>query len=310
MMNCLILGGAGFIGSHLAGALLARGHAVRIFDRRDRRLRSAFPYTADVEWHEGDFKNARDVARALAGSDAVFHLVSTTLPKTANENPAYDVETNVVGSLAMLDVARDCGVKKIIFLSSGGTVYGVPQEIPIPETHPTDPITAYGIGKLAVEKYLHLHHVIQGLNYVVLRMANPFGERQRVASAQGAVITFLYRALRNQSVEIWGDGSVVRDYFYVADAAQALVRALDYTGIERVFNIGSGAGRSLNEVLAAIEVLIGRSVDRRYLPARLFDVPSNVLDISRARTVLGWEPRTPFEEGLSRTAEWLTGELR
>jgi len=297
------------MGSHLARALIAAGHAVRVFDRPDRNLLPGYPLREEVEWQEGDFVNPKDTARALAGCDVVFHLVSTTLPGSANDNPVYDVESNFLGTLRMLDAALQSGVKKVVFSSSGGTVYGVPQTIPITETHPTEPITAYGIGKLMIEKYLHLYHVLHGLDYVVLRVANPFGEGQRVTSGQGAVTTFLRHALSGRPVDIWGDGSVVRDYLYVGDVAQAFTCALDHEPAERIVNIGSGTGRSLHEIVDAIETFIGRKVERRYFPGRPFDVPANVLEISRARSALDWMPRTPLEEGLRRTAAWLRQEL-
>jgi UDP-glucose 4-epimerase len=304
-MRCVILGGAGFIGSHLAEALLAMGHQVRIFDRPDRDRIETFSWHGDVEWVEGDFVNPHDTKRALAGQEIVYHLVSTTLPKNSNDNPGYDLDSNVMGSLDMLKLAVSQGIRKVVFVSSGGTVYGLPLQTPIPETHPTDPVCAYGIGKLAIEKYLHLFHVLHGLDYCVLRLSNPFGERQRIPAAQGAVTTFLYRALTNQDIEIWGDGSVVRDYVYIGDAVRALVNALDYAGVERVINIGSGTGRSLNEILTRIEKLLGRPVQRKYVAGRKFDVPVSVLDVARARAALGWYPRMTFEEGLQRTAEWL-----
>lgn len=305
-MKCAILGGAGFIGSHLAEALLAAGHRVRVFDRPDRDRLGGFAWRHEVEWAEGDFVNPYDTERALAGQEVVYHLVSTTLPKNSNDNPVYDVESNVVGSLNMLGLAVRLGIGKVVFISSGGTVYGVPQEVPIKETHPTDPVCSYGIGKLAIEKYLHLFQVLHGLDYCVLRLSNPFGERQRIASAQGAVTTFLHRALKGETIEIWGDGSVVRDYVYIGDAARALVSAIDYGGAERVINVGSGEGKSLNDILAAIEQLLGRPVERRYAAGRTFDVPVSVLDICRARQALGWRPATPFAEGLERTARWLS----
>jgi UDP-glucose 4-epimerase len=306
-MKCLVLGGGGFLGSHLSEALLAQGYAVRIFDRPNLLRFKSFHENQDLEWVEGDFINREHVADAVSGCDFIFHLVSTTLPRSSNENPAYDVETNVISTVHLLEVAAKKQVRKIIFVSSGGTVYGIPKEIPIKESHPTEPICSYGIGKLAIEKYLSLFHLLHGLEYCVLRLANPFGERQRVAAAQGAVAVFLDKALRNENIEIWGDGSVVRDYFHVSDAVSALTKALVYDGTDRVFNVGSGAGKSLIEILAAIEDLLGTPVKRTYLPARAFDVPISVLDISKAAELLKWTPQTPFAEGLSRTAQWLTG---
>lgn len=304
-MKCLILGGGGFLGSHLSEALLAQGYAVRIFDRPNLLRFKSFHRNVAVEWVEGDFINREHVAHAVSGCDIIYHLVSTTLPRSSNVNPAYDVETNVVGTLHLLEAAREHKVRKVIFASSGGTVYGIPQEVPIKESHPTEPICSYGIAKLAIEKYLSLFHLLYGMEYCVLRLANPFGERQRIAAAQGAVAVFLDKALRNESIEIWGDGSVVRDYFHVSDAASALAKAITYQGNNRVFNIGSGVGQSLNEVLEAIEVLLGTAVRRSYLPSRAFDVPANVLDTSKAIELLNWKPEVSFAEGLSRTAHWL-----
>lgn len=306
-MNCLVLGGGGFLGSHLTESLVAAGHAVRIFERPNlNRPRSA---PQGVEWLEGDFLNLGDLSHALADCEIVYHLVSTTLPKDSNKNPAYDVETNVVGTLRFLELACRRGVRKVIFVSSGGTVYGLPQEVPLKETHVNHPTCSYGIGKLMIEKYLHLFHVLYGLNYCALRLANPYGERQRVTASQGAVTVFLYKALRDEVIEIWGDGSVVRDYIYVKDAIRALVCALDCETGWPVFNIGSGQGRSLNDVLAAIEALLDRPVCKTYLPGRAFDVPANVLDISKAAELLHWTPQVTFGDGLRKTCQWLREEL-
>jgi UDP-glucose 4-epimerase len=304
-MKCLILGGGGFLGSHLSEALLAQGYAVRIFDRPNLHRFKSFQRDEAVEWFEGDFINREHIAQAVSGCDVIYHLVSTTLPRSSNENPVYDVETNIVGTLHLLEVAQKNNIKKVIFVSSGGTVYGIPQEVPIKESHPTEPICSYGIGKLAIEKYLNLFHLLHGMDYCVLRLANPFGERQRIASEQGAVTVFLDKALRKEEIEIWGDGSVVRDYFYVNDAVSAMTKALVYEGPGGVFNIGSGSGQSLNQILDAIEALLGTSIRRAYLPARGFDVPVSVLDISKATSLLGWQPKTTFSDGLSRTAQWL-----
>jgi UDP-glucose 4-epimerase len=304
-MKCLILGGGGFLGSHLSEALLAQGYAVRIFDRPNLHRFKSFQCNQDLEWFEGDFINREHIAQAVCGCDVIYHLISTTLPRSSNENPAYDVETNVVGTLHLLEVAQKNNIKKVIFVSSGGTVYGIPQAVPIKESHPTEPICSYGIGKLAIEKYLNLFHLLHGMDYCVLRLANPFGERQRIAAEQGAVTVFLDKALRNEEIAIWGDGSVVRDYFYVSDAVSAMTKALAFKGSSGVFNIGSGTSQSLNKILDAIEALLGTSIRKAYFPAREFDVPVSVLDISKAVEFLDWRPETTFAEGLSRTARWL-----
>ena len=302
-MKCLILGGRGFLGSQLHMALRRAGHDVRIFDRPGSHAALPIP---EQEYIGGDFGNREDLVEALAGRDVVFHLVSTTLPASSNENPLYDVETNLVSTIRLLDVARTSGTKKIVFASSGGTVYGAPQNVPVPEDHPTEPLCSYAISKLAIEKFLHLYSHLHRVDYTVLRIANPYGEGQSPIGKQGAIAVFTYKALRREPIQIWGDGEVVRDYLYAGDVADAMVKAAMYDGPHHVFNIGAGRGHSLNELLSQIEAMLGRPVERTYLPGRRFDTPVNVLDIARAREHLRWTPQTTMETGLARTAEWIS----
>jgi len=294
------------MGSHLVDALLHAGYLVRCFDRPHvAPLGDSHLTNPNFELYEGDLVSEADVVEALEGCDICYHFVSTTLPKSSNADPVFDVETNLLGTVRLLTHAVKAGVKKVIFVSSGGTVYGVPKQVPIPETHPTDPICSYGITKLAIEKYLGLFKQLHGLDYTVLRISNPYGERQRIQASQGAVSVFLGKALRGESIEIWGDGSVVRDYIYIADVVDAFIAALAPTGDEHVFNIGSGRGLSLNEVLDHIETVTGRTTVRHYTPSRTFDVPKNVLSVERAKQSLGWSPKISFEQGLRKYADWL-----
>jgi UDP-glucose 4-epimerase len=196
-------------------------------------------------------------------------------------------------------------VEKIVFMSSGGTVYGVPRSLPIDEDHPTFPISSYGIQKLTIEKYLHLAQRMHGLDYCILRGANVYGPQQRLDIAQGAVAVFLDRTLRAKPIEIWGDGSVVRDYLYVEDLAGALVKAATYQGEPRIFNVGSGIGTSLNELVSTLRAVTGAKLDVQYSGARAVDVPANVLECARARRHLGWQPQVSLAEGVRRTYEWL-----
>jgi UDP-glucose 4-epimerase len=307
IQRCLVLGGRGFIGSHLIDALLDRGYFVRCFDRPNiAPLGDSHLTHPAFELCEGDFSSETDLVNALEGCDICYHLISTTLPKSSNADPVFDVESNVLGTVRLLTHAVKFGLKKIIFVSSGGTVYGIPTQVPILETHSNNPVCSYGITKLAIEKYLGLFHQLHGLDYTVLRLANPFGERQRTHSSQGAVAVFLGKVLRGETVEIWGNGSVVRDFIHIADVVDALLISLGPTRDEHVFNIGAGRGHSLNEVLNAIEIATGRRANRRYLPGRAFDVPESVLSIMRAKTSLGWFPKLSFEQGLERFASWLT----
>jgi UDP-glucose 4-epimerase len=301
--RALLLGGTGFLGSHLLEALLEDGYSVRVFDRARNRTRVCS--AAGVEYFAGDFGNPDDMAAALQGCHTAFHLIAGTLPKTSNDDPVHDLETNLVTTVRFVELARRSDVKKIVFASSGGTVYGLPSVVPTPERHETRPLCSYGIHKLGVEQYLYLYHRLYGLDYCALRISNAFGERQRPTVSQGAVATFLDKALRGEEISVWGDGSVVRDYVYAKDVARAFCLAARHAGSPRVFNIGSGRGISVNELISSIESLLGRSVPRRYLPGRSFDVPVSVLDTSLALTHLKWRPQHAFDDGLRRTLEWM-----
>jgi UDP-glucose 4-epimerase len=278
---------------------------VRSFDRPGSPIANLQSRDPRIEVVDGDFASEADVAAAVADRDICFHLVSTTLPETSNADPVFDVTSNLAASLRLLEHARRAGVARLVFLSSGGTVYGHPREIPIPETHATDPLCSYGIVKLAIEKYLELYRQLHGLDYVVLRVANPFGEGQRTNGSQGAVAVFLGRALRDEPIDIWGDGTVVRDYLHISDVVAAILRAATSDSRERIFNIGSGSGLSLNDVVDGIAEVVGRTPRRIYHPARSFDVPVNVLRIDRAQAELGWRPALTFAEGVKRFARAL-----
>ncbi len=308
-MKITIFGGGGFIGSTITDRLLAQGHALRVFERPRVQPYRQFKVVETIEWLAGDISSTHDVSDAVHGADAVLHLVSTTLPKTSNDDPIYDVQSNVVGSLHILNAMVTHTVRSIIFISSGGTVYGNPIYLPVDEKHPTNPVVSYGITKLTIEKYLHMYERLHGIKAITLRVANPYGERQRIETAQGAVGVFLHHALKGIPIEIWGDGSVTRDYIHVSDVADAFVKALDYTGDQRLFNVSSGIGTSLNALIDILGSVLGKSIERRYLPGRPFDVPVNVLCSNLARSELNWTPVIAMNKGIARTAEWMKREL-
>lgn len=304
-MKYLVLGGGGFIGSHVCEILLQAGHEVRIFEKEHVSKENIEHLVSDVEWVEGDFTNETHIKEVVKGIDIVIHSIGTTHPRTSNENMVYDITSNLISTLNLLGAAKDAGVKKVIFFSSGGTVYGIPQTIPIPEDHPTEPLCSYGIQKLAIEKYLKLYYHLYGLDYAIMRISNPYGERQRPVTTQGAVTVFLNKALMDEEIEIWGDGSVTRDYLHIYDVARAVLLLSNYKGDNKLFNIGSGNGHTLLDVIRVIEKNIGHSVRVRFTPARPFDVPVSILDINRARTMLLWEPTIGFEEGIKRAMDYM-----
>lgn len=301
-MKSLVLGGNGFIGTHVVDALLGKGCFVRIYGRSPNRFRAT---PRDAEYMEGELGNFGLIREAVEGIEVVYHFVSTTLPKTSNDDPIYDVRSNLIDTLQLLEACAEAGVRKVIFASSGGTVYGPPQEIPITENHPTNPTSSYGIVKLAVEKYLDLFYQMRGLNYTVLRLPNSYGPYQDPGGQQGAIAVFLHRIHTSQPITIWGDGRVVRDYLYAADLAEALVAAAEVETSQKVLNIGSGQGTSLNELVALMAEVTGERPEVEYRSGRPLDVPANVLDVRRARKELGWAPRTRLPDGIAHTWSWI-----
>jgi UDP-glucose 4-epimerase len=302
--SCLVLGAGGFIGGHLCRELRRRGASVHGFGRR-----WSYPEALKgVRWTAGEFSDRAALARAVEGSEHVFHLLGGTTPESSSKDPVADLAAGAVASLHLLEICRAVGVRKVVFLSSGGAVYGIPAAVPIREDAPTDPISAYGVSKLAVEKYLHLYRHLHGLDYAVLRVANPFGPWQDPHRRQGVVPALMQALLDGRPPEIWGDGRVVRDYLYAADAAEAIAEAAAYTGPHRVFNVGSGIGRTVLDILRDIGAALGRgTVEAVHKPGRATDVPVNVLDTSLIRREMGWTPRTGWAEALEATAAWLRG---
>jgi UDP-glucose 4-epimerase len=243
---------------------------------------------------------------AVGGADVVVHLASSTVPATASQDPIQDVQTNLVGTLRLLqDLRQKAARPRLLFASSGGAVYGRPQSVPLAETHPTMPMGAYGATKLAIEHHLRIEEAQHGLPCRILRLSNPYGEWQQPHGVQGVIAVFAHRALKAQPVDVWGDGSVVRDFVYAADVGRAFAAASRHEGETRVFNIGGGAGHSVNDIVRTLEQLIGQPVERRVFPARPFDPPVNVLDIQRAQEELHWKPTMAFDEGVSKSVEWL-----
>ena len=305
-MKVVLLGGSGFIGSYVVDKLLAHGHSVRAFDSRRELFRSPLP---GVDYRFGDFADKMALVEALRGVDAVFHLLSTTVPGTANLDPKTDVQDNLIGAINLLESMHSLGVGRILFLSSGGTVYGVPETVPTPETHPLRPISSHGIVKASIEHYLEMYRRTRGFSPIIVRASNPFGPRQGHTGVQGVISTFLHRILEGKPIEVWGDGSVVRDYFSVSDLAELCVRA-GTSRSEGAYNAGSGCGLSINEVIKAVRKVTGLDFEVIYKPGRPLDVPFSVLDCSRAKKDFGWECMTGFYSELSNTWNWLKARAK
>ena len=304
-LKCLVLGANGFIGSNLCQGLLNSGYSVRAFSRKASDSTLNLDH-CELECFEGDFCKQADLEDALFGVDVVFHLVSCTLPKNSNDDPVYDVVSNVGGTLRLLEAMRKVGVKKLLFVSSGGTVYGSKSSSLIDESMPTHPICSYGVGKLAIENYLFMYRELYSFECMIFRLSNPYGVGRKLGRPQGAVNSFIASALSGKTIEIWGDGSVVRDYIYIDDVTNAFLCALNLNNWNgEVLNIGAGLGASLLDVVEKIETLIDSKVPVDFRAARAFDVPVNVLNIAKAKEILNWQPTVPLPGGIQMTKNWL-----
>ncbi|MFY2763407.1 NAD-dependent epimerase/dehydratase family protein [Arenimonas sp. MALMAid1274] len=296
-MRALVIGGNGFIGSSLVERLRQTGCAVRVLDMGTPR--PGMDWTG-VEFLAGSLLDPVRLAESLEGVDRVFHLASTTVPSTSNLDPVADVQGNLVGTLGLIEAMRMAGVRRIVYFSSGGTVYGNPDAVPVPESHPLRPISSYGVVKVAVEAYLSMFAQLGQLDPLILRPSNPYGPRQASSGVQGAIGTFLRLARNGQPISIWGDGEVVRDYLFIDDLVDLAVNA-GLGGETGIFNVGNGQGHSLNQLCHVIAQVTGRELDVRYLPGRDFDVRRVVLDNRLARDRFGWSPVTRLEDGIEAT---------
>jgi UDP-glucose 4-epimerase len=305
MAKVFVTGGTGFMGSHIVELLLQEGHQVTVLTSSSSIHPNIQHLQANIKIVRGDFGNYQLMLQYLQDTDIIVHIAWTTVPKTASENPIYDAQTNIIGSIHLLEAAVKAKVKKVIFVSTGGALYGVPQYTPIDEEHPIRPISAYGISKMSFERYLHFFYQNKGLDYAIFRIANAYGTRQNLTKNQGVIGIWLQKIKENQAIEIWGDGTVVRDYVYVTDVAQIIAKGMHYQGTQKVFNVGSGLGYSLNEILAVCKNVSQKNPTVTYLDGRSFDVPVNILSIQKAAEELDWQPNISIEEGVQATWDWL-----
>jgi UDP-glucose 4-epimerase len=291
------------LGSHIVDKFLREKHDVTVYDLYPERFRRS---PSGIKFVTGDFGNVGALDELIAtGFDAVIHCVSTTTPKSSNESPEFDIQSNVIGTLYLLDICSRRSIGKLVFLSSGGTVYGDIGDLDlVDETHAVRPMCSYGVSKLSIEHYLDVYKHLRGLNYVALRLSNPYGERQSPLRALGALTVFLHRTLKRQCVEVWGDGSVTRDFIYVGDVANAVYLAT-VNPISGIFNVGTGTGLSLRDILTHISQVVGFEPSVTWLASRSFDVPRIVLNSAKLRSATEWKHVTTLEDGIKITADWL-----
>jgi UDP-glucose 4-epimerase len=301
-VNILITGGAGFIGSHVVDASIGEGHNVTVIDdlstgRLDNLNRKAKFIKIDI----------RDEAinNLFAGGDfdAVIHHAAQMDVRRSVEDPRHDASVNIIGSLNLLENCIVNGIKKFIFASTGGAIYGEQEYFPADESHPVNPLSPYGIAKLAVEKYIFYYHVVHGLQYVNLRYANVYGPRQNPHGEAGVVAIFSSKLLNGKETLINGDGRQTRDYTYVSDVVRANMLALAF-GDSGTFNVGTGSETDVNQLFRMIRELVGSSCQEKHGQAKRGEQIRSVLDHSRIRKILEWEPTVNIREGLEKTVDF------
>jgi nucleoside-diphosphate-sugar epimerase len=304
-LKALVTGGAGFIGSNLALALMARGHDVRLLDNFSTGHRANLE-PLDAEVVEGDLRSYERVAAAVGGVEVVFHQGALPSVPRSIQDPLTSTAVNVEGTLNVLLAARDAGVRRVVFASSS-SVYGDAPGMPRRESQPLSPLAPYAVSKLAAEQYCMVANRVYGVETVALRYFNVFGERQDPLSGYAAVIPkFIRMMLDGQRPTIFGDGQTSRDFTHVENVVEAnLAAAVEPAAAGRVMNIAVGSSHTLNELVSELQGLVDSELEPEYGPQRPGDVSESLADISLARELLGYEPRIEFEEGLQRTIAWI-----
>lgn len=299
-MDILVLGGNGFIGINLVQKLIKEGNNVYVYDKKYNWINK----NLKCKFIMGEFSDIDKHAQVFKNIDIVYHLISTTTPLSSNSNIKFDIESNVINTVRLLEICVNSNVRKVIFVSSGGTIYGSTKENSVNEDDKTNPICSYGISKMVIEKYLYMFNYLYGLDYQVLRISNPYGPYQNPFSGQGVIGVFLAKILNNEDIRVWGNGSVCRDYIFIDDVVEALYLSAIKTVKSKILNIGRGKGCTLNEIIDIMKKITQKDFNVIYEDRRNIDIPKNILDIAKAVNELNWEPRISIKEGIKVTSDW------
>ncbi len=309
-MRILVTGGAGFIGSHTVDALIGEGHEVSVIDDLSSGKREQLNPKARL--HQVDLRDAAKVRDAMAQAqpEVVFHLAAQMDVRRSVASPSFDAEVNLLGFLNMMEAGRQHGLKRVIFSSTGGAIYGEQQFFPCNEDHPRWPVSPYGVAKLATEHYLFFYRVQYGIDYVALRYANVYGPRQDPHGEAGVVAIFCGRILQNTAPTIFGDGEQTRDYVFVADVVKANLAALKSRASGGAVNIGTGVETSVNQLYAMLARASGFQGKPEYAAAKPGEQLRSVISPERAEKVLGWSPAVALQDGLAETFRFFRDRAR
>lgn len=313
MEKILILGADGFLGSNLTKSLVRdEKYTIRAFDLlKDETLHNLEECKNEIEIFQGNFLNREDLRRALKGMDYVFHYISLTTPGSSMDDPLIDVDTNVRGTIALLEECVISKVKKIIFSSSGGAIYGNQEKEKFAEDDLQNPISPYAISKLSIEKYLEYFRLHRGLDYLILRYSNPYGPGQNVVGSQGIIPIFLNLIKKGKEITVFGDGENIRDYIFINDAIENTKKIVfKFNNKFRIYNIGRGEGTTINEVVAMIRKATGKNVKIKKMPARRIDIRKAVLDTERIRNEINYSIKYDIKEGIRLTWKWINDNYK
>jgi len=300
-MKFLLIGGNGFIGSHLIDVLLRNNHNVRVFDIAYERYREPIK---NVDYRIASLDDLPSLYEAMLGIDIVVHLVSASVPSTSNLDAISDVNKNLISTLNILDGLIKLGIKRLVYFSSGGAVYGNTTVKTINEEHHFNPISSYGIIKATIEHYLSLYKVIYGLNTLILRPSNPYGPRQGHFIAQGVISTFLKKVQKGEPLSVFGDGHSSKDYIYIEDLVE-LCYNLCLTCEEGAYNLGSGNGTNLLSIIDIINKVTNKKNEVNFSEYKSYDVSNFVLDISKLKNKIGDFSLTELDKGIAKTWDWI-----
>lgn len=306
MENVLIFGGTGFIGSNLAEAFINSSYNVIVFDKEKNNYKDSQLIWEKIKFIQGDAKDFAEVEKIFETNniDIVIHLIDTNIARTSHETFIKNLEMNLVFNLKLVDIIVKHNIKKFVYFSSGGSVYGNNGSVFNNEKDDVNPIIYSGWVKISIEKYIQTSHFISGLNYLIVRPSNPYGKYQNYMRKQGVITAIFNNIMSNKNVEIWGDGSIVRDYIYIDDLCDAIIKLIKKDKWNEIYNIGSGVGTSINGILDLIRNVTKEKINVVYLPSEKVDIPVNILDISKIKSRTDWEIRTLLKEGLEKYWEW------
>jgi UDP-glucose 4-epimerase len=303
--NCILVGGSGFLGLNVAVGLISAGYKVTIVDKRSFCPEYFPEVTKKIDFIRMDYHGSEALKNALRGKDVLFHFASLSLPGTSMDSMDNDIRDDVLGSIKLFKLAHRAGVKKIVFPSSGGTVYGDSDQLPINEKKSTNPISSYGVIKLTIENYLFLFNKIYGMEYLIYRLSNPYGPGQNPNGEQGLITKSIYNMLTGLPITVFGNGKNLRDYMFIEDAVAAFVAGMKQDLKNDIYNVGSGKGYTINEVIKIASEVAGIKPEVKYLKKRQIDVTANILDTTKFRSETGWRAKVSLEKGIKNTYEWV-----